>query len=107
LLDAEIRIDEDQLSELILQQINAQLSNKLERFKILKVQYQLTGKEEQILKNLSSEPRLEAIPHRYELVVRTVSDGEFEKWEYTFDDQGKFISSLKFAKLNPDFLEYL
>lgn len=104
--DVEIKLSATELDKLVLTRIDSILVAKHDRHKILKIQYQLSGSEEEVLKYLAKEPDLEKTPHQLELVLRTSTQGEYEKWEYLFTQEGSLICRIQFNMLNQDFLEY-
>lgn len=104
--DIEFDCDEDDLDEELLNKIEAELDQRHDRYKIFKCQYQLRGKESDLIKLLQSEPNFDELEVRYELVVRTTTDGKHEKWEYLFEYDGTFLSRAVFILNNTDVLEY-
>ena len=106
LQDVEIEIRWKDLPEVLRETIQQSLDAEFRRFKIKKVQRQLTGEREEILDYLRQRGDGKSLTTRYEIVLKGKKDGEVSEFEYTFSDEGRLEKRAKVVFRNTDNLEY-
>lgn len=99
LQDIEVRISESKTPEKILKTIEHYLNQNYNRFKIEKIQAQYLP----LHANRAFTDKIN--PDAYELIVATKNDdNKLQKFEMTFNAQGKYIKSRKIIRRSYDFL---
>lgn len=106
LQDVEIETAWRDLPEVLQENIEQNLNAEFERFKIRKVQRQLTGKSKAILNYLRQPGDGGDLTTKYELVLKGRKGGETDEFEYTFSVDGKLEKRAKMDFRNTDNLEY-
>jgi hypothetical protein len=89
--DIEILTSFKNLPKEVMLSIENYFSETFVRFKIHKIQLQLTGNEHDLSTAVKSENYAQTTQN-YEIVVESRSNKELNLWEVLFDDSGHFIS---------------
>lgn len=103
--DIEMDVNWDKLEPKLIESISSQLQQNCLRFKILKVQRQFTGSENDLLRLLKTNT-LSNLEQNYEIIVRCKLENEVSLFEYLFNDDGKLIAKSKIVFKNSSHLEY-
>lgn len=103
--DVEVLVDPDELSKKISDAINAHLNNHCDKFKIVKIQIQYSGKATDLIRFIQGGDA-DGITRKYELVVRCKSEKEVDLYEFLFDHEGDFLSKSLIILNNSSHLEY-
>lgn len=106
LQDVEIDVDFKQLPDSLQARICDVLTQDFGRdVKIKKVQDQLTGDLDRIIAYTNGDLTVDVI-HNYEIIVEGKEEGTAQRYEYTFDGVGMFVSRYKLVLRNMDNLEF-
>ena len=106
LQDVEIEIRFGTIPEKVQETITQNLDAELDRFRITKVQEQLTGTRKNLMTYLKEGLDKTGLTTRYEAIVRGTKDGERNEFEYTFSLSGKIEKRAKVVFRNTDNLVY-
>ena len=104
--DVEIEVRWDDIEHKIKDMIASHLEKECLTYKIVKVQTQFTGSESELLSFLMAEKENQSLKKKYELIVRCKLQKQTSLFEFLYDEQGRFISSLKIVFRNSSHLEY-
>jgi len=108
LLDVEIQLTKRDIDKKMMQQIDTYFQSEFSSYSIGKIQLQLGGDEDAILKGLNKV--LKKIPSElqqgYEIVVNGKKSNYYQPFEVFFDISGKALSIVQIKLRNTDHLEY-
>lgn len=102
--DAEIEIKEKELPEGTRRRMHADFSAEFDRYRIRKIQRQLSGPREEVLSALDTQALPPAIRVRYEIVVKGKASGETHLYEYLFSRTGEPERKARIILRNTDHL---
>ncbi|MFD2566197.1 hypothetical protein [Pseudotenacibaculum haliotis] len=105
LQDVEIEISTEDISKDTYSKIQNTFSSDFSKFKIIKIQKQLSGSEKKVLDHLLKETN-NVITIKYEIVVKGKSNKGKNLYEYTFTNSGALEKREKIIFKNSDHLEY-
>ena len=104
--DVETIIRFDELDAQVRTPVELELGKQFVRYKIQKVQLQLTGLED-VLRDLVLDRAGDiAATERYELVVRGKTERTVKLFEMLFDQQGQLLQVSEIIPRNTDILDY-
>lgn len=106
LQDVEVELAWKQLPESLREDIRQDLNTEFQRFKIRKVQRQLTGKRAEIVEYLNHQSDDDGLIIRYEIVLKGRKNGRTHEFEYTYSAEGQLKKKAKMVFRNTDNLEY-
>ena len=106
LLDVEIEINFYAIPEDLQETIARNLNAEFGRFRILKIQQQLTGSRKNLLTYLKDRKDKTGLTTRYEAILKGSKNGERNKFEYIFSEQGEIEKRATLVFRNTDNLEY-
>jgi hypothetical protein len=104
--DVEIDVNWKDMESHLKDSIFFQLKVDCSSHKIIKVQRQLIGSENDLLTLLKSGNFLENLKIKYEIIIRCKHQNEVNLFEYLFNNEGKLISKSKIIFKNSSHLEY-
>lgn len=106
--DIEIKITQSEIPQTTAQNILEYLHANHQKIKICKIQLQLSGNSEWLIKSVVKQDFKDNpdITTRYEIVVRAKDNRKFRKLEYLFNHQGEMLSKAVIVLKNTDHLEY-
>lgn len=104
--DVEIEVDWEDLESHLKDSILFQLKLDCSSHKIVKVQRQFTGIENDLLFLLKTSNVNEHLEIKYEIIIRCEHQKEVGLFEYLFNHNGKLISRSKIVFKNSSHLEY-
>lgn len=104
--DVEIEVHWEDIDTHIANSITNQLKQDCSKHKIVKIQRQFTGTENDLFSMLRNGILSEKIKIKYELIVRCTIQKEVNLFEYLFNDKGVLMSKLKIIFKNSSHLEY-
>jgi len=104
--DVEVVIKDEEVPVEVYENIVQYLHEKHEKQKVLKLQVQYSGNESLVIESVKNNTIVKGITVRYEVVVSTRSEGEYEMVEYLFTDHGFFIKSAGIVMQNSDNIEF-
>lgn len=106
LLDVEIEINFTSLPEEVQETIVQNLDAEFDRFRLRKIQEQLTGTRRNLLTYLKERQDKMGLTTRYEMILKGSKNGERNEFEYTFSEQGVIENRATLVFRNTDNLEY-
>lgn len=106
LQDVEIRISSSDIPDVASQKIQQKLREDFRKYKLIKIQKQLTGPNEKVLQYLRSGNTPIDITTRFEIVVAGKNKKNYQVFEYTFSINGAFENRTVIVYRNTDNLEY-
>jgi hypothetical protein len=104
--DIEYEIKWKEISEESKAKINSYLKENYQKSKICKVQIQLSGDPDRLLKLITTQANDQNITVNYEIVIKGKRDRSFDLFEYLFAYNGELIKRSKIILKNTDNLEY-
>jgi hypothetical protein len=104
--DVEIIIRFDELNPQVQTTIGQELNKQFVRYKIQKIQLQLTGAEDVLQTLVHGHAGDTPAVERYELVVRGKADQAVGLFEMLFDEQGQLLQVSEIIPRNTDILDY-
>ncbi len=104
--DVEIEVHREDTDTAIIDSITNQLKLDCSKHKIVKIQKQFTGTENDLFSLLRNGINSEKIKIKYEIVVRCSVQKEVNLFEYLFNEKGLLISKSKIIFKNSSHLEY-
>lgn len=104
--DAEIEIRERQIPEVIRVSIHDRLEKEFDRYQMRKVQRQLTGPREAVIRGLDSDVLPPGLTVKYEIIVKGRAKGETHLYEYLFSETGEQERKARILQRNTDHLVY-
>jgi hypothetical protein len=104
--DVEIEVNWKDLKSDLKDSIFSQLKLDCSSHKIVKVQRQFTGSENDLFALLKTENILEHLEIKYEIIIRCKHQKKVDLFEYLFNNEGKLISKSKIVFKNSSHLEY-
>jgi hypothetical protein len=104
--DVEIITEYKLLPESVRKNIEAFLAKVCHKFKIVRIQRQFIGQEEELINLIQNNIMADDLQTNYELVVKCKEPSETNLFEYLFDSSGKVLSSAKVVFKNSSHLEY-
>lgn len=101
--DVEEELDLDELDANLVNAMKKKFVQDFERCKIKKLQRHYSGNKEEIMKLYKNvKVDYSKISEMYELVVYGIKDKKIHSYEYTFSEDGAFVSRIKNAESNTD-----
>lgn len=104
--DIEIEVNWPDIESELSKSITKQLQLDCSKHKIVKIQRQFTGSENDLFSLLRNGIHSEKIPIKYEIVVRCNEQKEVNLFEYLFNEKGILVSKSKIIFKNSSHLEY-
>lgn len=104
--DVEIEVNWEDIETAIANSITNQLKQDCSKHKIVKIQRQFTGTENDLFSMLRKGIQSERIKNKYEIVVRCSEQKEINLFEYLFNEKGLLVSKSKIIFKNSSHLEY-
>lgn len=105
LQDIEILIEKRQIPQHTWKTIDQELTSYFKKYKVVKIQKQLSGNSEQVLSAFLKND-FSNITIKYELIIKGKVKKKKHLFEYTFSDSGAFEKREKIVFRNSDNLEY-
>ena len=107
LLDVEIRIRYAEIPAAVQKKISPILGQKMQRYRVRKVQEQYTGTLTAIYQTVFVRDVFsERLAPKYELVVKGRAGKKYVQYEFLFDPEGTLLKTLEFVPPNTDNLEF-
>ena len=100
--DLEFVVKSRHLAEAVLQNIEQELEDAFQRFKIKKIQEQWSGDQAHLKSSMQQQKKAAALKRRYEVEVHGKSKGDYADYEYLFDGVGNFIRRQEIQESNHD-----
>lgn len=104
--DIEVEVNERDIKSYITDSVSAQLKLDCSNYKIVKIQKQFTGSENELFSLLKMGVNREQIKIKYEIIVRCNQQKKVNLFEYLFNEKGKLITKSKIVFKNSSHLEY-
>jgi hypothetical protein len=104
--DVEIEVNWEDLESNVKDSIFAQLTHDCANPKIVKVQRQFLGNEDQLLELLKTREIFSVLHTNYEFIVRCKKAESVDLFEYVFNAKGHLLSASKIVFKNSSHLEY-
>lgn len=102
--DIEIRQKWRKLAPEIRQQIEQTLEQQFKRYRIRKLQLQLTGPEKDLAQQLQTKTPL--IPSAYELIIKENDGQSWQLWEFLFTAEGQILRQEQLIEASSWQLDY-
>ncbi len=104
--DVEIQVNWKEIESNIRESVSAQFKLDCSKHKIVKVQKQYTGSENELFLLQKTGIYSEQIKIRYEIIVRCKQQKEINLFEYLFNDKAILVNKSKIVFKNSSHLEY-
>lgn len=104
--DIEIEVKWNSLNENLKDLIVEKLNQDCSDHKVVKVQRQFTGSENNLFLQLKSGKAAADLTIKYELIVRCKNQNGVDLFEFLFDEEGTIVSKSKIVFKNSSHLEY-
>ena len=104
--DVEIEMNWKNMESNIADSVSAQLDLDCSKHKIVKVQIQFTGSENELFSLLRTSVKSETLVTKYEIIVRCNQQKDVNLFEYLFNDKGLLLAKSKIMFKNSSHLEY-
>lgn len=104
--DVEIEVSWPDVESELSKSITKQLKLDCSKYKIVKIQRQFTGSENDLFSLLRNGIHSEQIKIKYEIVVRCNEQKEVNLFEYLFNEKGILVRKSKIIFKNSSHLEY-
>ena len=104
--DIEIGVNWGELDSSLIESISSQLKQNCSGYRIVKVQRQFTGSENDLSVLLKTGNIFDMLKIKYEIIVRCRKENKVNLFECLFTDKGKLISTSKIVFKNSSHLEY-
>ena len=104
--DVEYVIKWNDIPSLTRLNIDTFLDSIYQKMRLVKIQIQLTGNKEELLKALVKPEANLSVITKYEIVLKGKSDSRYELLEYLFSENGQMERKSKITLKNTDNLEY-
>jgi hypothetical protein len=104
--DVEMLLSFSEIDEPVRKNIEARLGSTFSKYRIQRVQRQLTGKEQALEELVSVGTTGLPFVVRYEIVARGKKDKTTGLYELLFDDQGALLGMKEIIPRNTDILDY-
>lgn len=104
--DIEIEVNWEYIESYITDSVSVQLKLDCSKHKIVKVQKQFAGSENDLLFLLRNEINSEKLKIKYEIIVKCNQQKEVNLFEYLFNEKGILVSKSKIVFKNSSHLEY-
>ena len=106
LQDIEIELNVKRIDSPILDEIKQSLSEKFDRYKIVRLQQQFSGSVTSLSSFLQTPSPNDSYVVRYEMTIKGKKNGSRELYEVTFNSAGEVINVSTIVSRNTDNLEY-
>lgn len=104
--DIEIEVNWQDIESDITDSVAMQFKLDCSKYKIIKVQKQFTGSENELFSPLINGIHSEQLKIKYEIIVRCNQEKKVDLFEYLFNEKGNLISKSKIVFKNSSHLEY-
>ncbi len=102
--DAEILIKFKSLAPSLQVEINETILDKFKKYKIKKIQRQLSGSPENVISKINGKDS--PITTRYELIIKANSEDGISTYELLMDDKGLLLNQTKIIEESLENLEF-
>lgn len=104
--DIEIEIGQETIASEVYAKIDQALKVFFSSYKLIKIQKQLIGDKESLLKALQEQAPMSKVTKNFEIVLKGVNDDGRKWYEYTFSEEGELLHKSVIVFRNTDNLEY-
>lgn len=104
--DVEVEINWEDLSQAIVRVVNKRLSEECFKHKVVKVQQQFLGTQQELIDVIANPSDKSAVETNYELIVKCKTDKDINLFEYLFNNKGNIVSKSKIVFKNSSHLEF-
>lgn len=104
--DVEIEIQQEAIASEVYTKIDQTLTIIFSSYKLIKIQKQLIGGKQSLLKTLQGQTLVGEVTKNFEIVLKGVNDDGRKWYEYTFSAEGELLHKSVIIFRNTDNLEY-
>lgn len=104
--DVEVELNWEDLSQAIARIVNKRLSEECIKHKVVKVQQQFLGTQQELIDVIANPSSKSAVETNYELIVKCKTDKDINLFEYLFNNKGNIVSKSKIVFKNSSHLEF-